>query len=308
VRFSYTGEVRNLDGVNLRIPRGASVAFVGASGSGKSTVLNLLMRFYDPGGGAVLFDDTDVRSAKQASLRAQTAVVFQEGFLFNTTLRENIALARSGATDEEIVDAAKVAEIHDFIAALPQGYDTLAGERGSRLSGGQRQRVAIARAVLRNPAILLLDEATSALDPATEHAINLTLERIARGRTMISVTHRLRPVANMDRIFLFDRGKLAEEGRHEALLQAGGIYAKMWQKQSGVQVRGGAERATVDAAWLREIPLMKGVSLETLGKMTHWFGTELFAANRVIVQQGDVGDRFYILVRGEAGVSLRYVA
>ncbi len=137
------------------------------------------------------------------------------------------------------MDAAKAAEIHDFIAALPEGYDTLAGERGSRLSGGQRQRVAIARAVLRNPAILLLDEATSALDPATEHAINLTLERIARGRTMISVTHRLRPVVNMDRIFLFDRGKLAEEGRHEALLQAGGIYAKMWQKQSGVQVRGG---------------------------------------------------------------------
>ena len=303
VRFSYSGEVRNLDGVSLRIPRGASVAFVGASGSGKSTVLNLLMRFYDPGGGEVVFDGTDVRSAKQASLRAQTAVVFQEGFLFNTTLRENIALGRSGASEQEIVDAAKAAEIHDFIASLPQGYDTLAGERGSRLSGGQRQRVAIARAVLRNPAILLLDEATSALDPATEHAINLTLERIARGRTMISVTHRLRPVVNMDRIFLFDRGKLAEEGRHEALLQAGGIYAKMWQKQSGVQVRGGAERATVDAAWLREIPLMQGVSLETLGKMTHWFGTELFAANRVIVQQGDVGDRFYILVRGEAGVS-----
>ncbi len=302
VRFSYTAERTNLDGVSLRIPRGSSVALVGPSGSGKSTVLNLLLRFYDPDSGRVAFDHTDLKKVKQASLRDFIAVVFQEGFLFNTTVRENIALGRPGAADGEIVEAAKAAEIHDFITSLPDGYDTMAGERGSRFSGGQRQRIAIARAVLRKPSVLLLDEATSALDPATEHAINLTLERIARGRTMISVTHRLRSVVNMDRIFLFHQGGLAEQGRHDELLQAGGIYAKMWQKQSGVQVGDGAERATVDAVWLADFPLMKGVRLETLREVTNWFSTQHFAADRVIIQQGEPGNTFYILVRGKVDI------
>ena len=301
--FGYEPGRPNLAGVNLRIARGESVAFVGPSGSGKSTVLNLLLRFYDPDSGAVLFDGVDLRHATSASLRDQTAVVFQESFLFNTTIRENIALARPHASDEEIVSAAKAAEIHDFIESLPERYSTLAGERGSRFSGGQRQRIAIARAILKNPAILVLDEATSALDAVSERAINATLERIARSRTMISVTHRLSSVVNADRVFLLDRGRLVEEGSHQRLLGNGGIYAELWRKQSGVRVRAGEERASVDGAWLGEFPLMKGVSSETLSEVALWFGTDVFREDRIIVQQGDPGDRFYILARGTVEVT-----
>ena len=302
VRFSYTGERNNLDGVSLRIPRGSSVALVGQSGSGKSTVLNLLLRFYDPSSGEVRFDRTDLKLANQRSLHSLTAVVFQESFLFNASVRDNIAMGRPEATDEEIVAAAKAAEIHDVIAALPEGYDAAAGERGSRFSGGQRQRIAIARAVLRNPSVLLLDEATSALDPATEHAINRTLERIARGRTVISVTHRLRSVVSMDRIYLFRQGRLDEEGTHEELLRKGGSYAEIWRRQSGVQLVGEDGHATVDASWLAELPFMKGVHAQTLELVARWFNTERFPAGRVIIEQGDAGDRFYILVRGKVDV------
>jgi ATP-binding cassette subfamily B protein len=298
VTFGYKAGPPNLSQVSLRIGRGKSVALVGPSGSGKSTMLNLLMRFYDPDSGAVLFDGVDLRRAAQESLRAQTAVVFQESFLFNTTIRENIRLARPDALDEEIVAAAKAAEIHDFISSLPEGYDTIAGERGSRFSGGQRQRIAIARAVLKDPGILVLDEATSALDAASEHAINTTLAKIARDRTVISVTHRLSSVVNMDRVFLFDHGSLMEQGSHGELLAAGGRYADLWRKQSGVQVGKGDERATVDADWLSRLPLMKGVSTATLAELARWFGTEVFPEDRVIVQQGDPGDRFYVIARG----------
>jgi ATP-binding cassette subfamily B protein len=303
VIFGYQPGRPTLNHVNLRIARGSSVALVGPSGSGKSTVLGLLQRFYDPDSGTVSFDGVDMRRATQASLRAQTAVVFQESFLFNTTIRENISLARPDASDEEVIAAAKAAEIHDFIAGLADGYNTMAGERGSRFSGGQRQRIAIARAVLKNPAILVLDEATSALDAASEHAINSTLARIARGRTMISVTHRLSSVVEMDRVFLFDRGRLIEEGSHPELLAAAGLYADLWRKQSGVQVNAEEERAMLDPAWLAEMPIMKGISAETLAEVARWFGTEVFPQDRSIVQQGDKGDRFYILARGTVEVS-----
>jgi ATP-binding cassette subfamily B protein len=303
VVFSYTGDRPNLDRVSLRIPRGSSVALVGPSGSGKSTALNLLLRFYDPTRGAVTFDGVDLRMATAASLHAQTAVVFQESFLFNTSVRENIAMGRPDATEEKIAAAAKAAHIHDFIAGLPEGYDTMAGERGSRFSGGQRQRIAIARAVLRNPEILVLDEATSALDAANEHAINETLEQIAGGRTVVSVTHRLSSVVHADRIFLFDHGRLAEQGSHGELVKADGLYAKLWHKQSGVHVSEGELRATVDTEWLSELPLMKGVSTEALAEMAQWFATEAFPQDRAIVQQGDAGNAFYILVRGTVEVT-----
>jgi ATP-binding cassette subfamily B protein len=303
VTFGYRAEHPNLQHVSLRIARGESVAFVGPSGSGKSTMLSLLLRFYDPDSGAVLFDGADMRRAKQASLREQMAVVFQESFLFNATIRDNIALARPDASDDEIFAAAKAAEIHEFIASLPEGYNTLAGERGSRFSGGQRQRIAIARAVLKNPPILVLDEATSALDAASEHAINKTLAQIARGRTAISVTHRLSSVVGMDRVFYFERGQLVEQGSHAELLAAGGRYADLWRKQAGVQVGEGEERAAVDAEWLAELPLMKGVSRTTLAEVARWFGTEVFEEDRAIVHQGDPGDRFYVIARGTVEVT-----
>src|SRR5262245_4289276 len=233
VTFSYTGEQLNLRDLNMRIARGELVAFVGPSGSGKSTLLNLLLRFYDPLRGSISVDGHDLRDVTQESLRSQIAAVFQENVLFNTTVRENIRMADPRATDREVEAAAAAAEIHDFIISLPQGYDTPAGERGGRFSGGQRQRIAIARAILRNPAILILDEATSALDPASESAINATIARLARGRTVISITHRLSSVLTADRIFVLNHGRLVESGRHEELLAFDGVYRQMWRKQRG---------------------------------------------------------------------------
>lgn len=302
VYFSYSANGRHLDGITLRIPCGESVAFVGPSGSGKSTVLNLLLRFYDPDGGGVLFDGTDLRRATRVSLSEMTSVVFQESVLFNTTVLENIRMGKVGASDSEIEAAARAAEIHDFIASLPQGYDTICGERGSRFSGGQRQRIAIARAMLRDPSILVLDEATSALDPATEASINATFERLAEGRTMISVTHRLRTVVNADRIFVMDQGKLAESGTHGELLACNGLYARLWNKQSGVHVEAGSVRARVDGALLAAIPLLDGTSEATREELTAWFATERFEGGREIFRQGDPGDRLYIIAHGTVEV------
>ncbi|MDZ8260461.1 ABC transporter ATP-binding protein [Nostoc sp. ChiQUE01b] len=232
VTFSYSGVQANLDKVSFTIRVGQSVAFVGPSGSGKSTVLNLLMRFYDPNHGSMLFDGHDLRQVSQASLRTQISAVFQETFLFNTTIRENICLGKPDATDAEIEAAAKAAEIHDTILSFPQKYDTCVGERGGQISGGQRQRIAIARAILRNPAVLVLDEATSSLDPESESAINTTLLNLARGRTVISVTHRLTSVVKSDCIFVLEGGKLIEQGTHEELLNLRGLYYRLWWKQS----------------------------------------------------------------------------
>ena len=302
VQFSYTGEQRHLDGVTLSIPRGKSVAFVGPSGSGKSTVVNLLLRFYDPEAGGVLFDGTDLRHATRASLRAMTSVVFQESVLFNTTVRENIRMGKPDASESDIEAAARAAEIHDFIMSLPQGYDTMCGERGGRFSGGQRQRIAIARAMLRDPSILVLDEATSALDPATEAALNATFERLARGRTMISVTHRLSTVVKMDCIFVMNQGKLAQSGTHEELLARYGLYAHLWHKQSGVHVEASTGRAHVDGALLADIPLLADASEATRAELTTWFAAERIDGGREIFHQGEVGDRMYIIAHGTVDV------
>ncbi|HZS05758.1 MAG TPA: ABC transporter ATP-binding protein [Blastocatellia bacterium] len=231
VSFGYTEEQSQLKSLTLRIPRGSNVAIVGPSGSGKSTVLSLLMQFYEPTSGTITIDGHDLRKATRQSLRAQMGIVFQENILFNISLRENIRLGNPAATEKEVEAAARAAEIHRFIKSLPQGYDTIAGERGGLLSGGQRQRIAIARAIIRDPAILILDEATSALDHTTEAAINATIRRLAKGRTVISVTHRLTSVAGSDRIFVLEQGELVEEGSHRELLGRNGLYYQLWQQQ-----------------------------------------------------------------------------
>ena len=233
ISFAYTPNQLTLANLSLEIPAGARVALVGPSGCGKSSALNLIMRFYDPQQGRVTFDGIDLREATLDSIRAQMGVVFQDNILFNTSIRENIRLGYPGATDAEVEAAGKAAELDELIDSLPYGYDTIVGERGSRLSGGQRQRVAIARAIIRNPAILLLDEATSALDPRTEAAIEETLDRLGRGRTTITVTHRLPSIVHADLIYVLDHGRVVEQGTHQMLLRKGGLYAHLWREQGG---------------------------------------------------------------------------
>jgi len=232
VSFQYEGgQSKVLDNLSLKLDVGKRIAIVGPSGSGKSTLLNLILRLYVPDEGRVTIDGVDIRKVTRESLRSSMAVVFQENMLFNMSIRENIRLGKEGATDEEVVEAARKAEIHRFIMSLPQKYDTSVGERGDTLSGGQRQRVAIARAIVRNPSILLLDEATSALDQTTEAAINRTLLKVAKGRTMIFSTHRLTSVVEMDEIIVISGGSVIERGPHARLLAENGVYRKLWDDQ-----------------------------------------------------------------------------
>ena len=233
VTFKYEGsQTPVLDNFNLKLKVGKSIAIVGPSGSGKSTLLNLILRLYVPDEGRVTIDGVDIRKVTRESLRRSMAVVFQENMLFNMSIRENIRLGKEGATDEEVEQAARKAEIHRYIMGLPQKYDTPVGERGDTLSGGQRQRIAIARAIVRDPSLLLLDEATSALDQTTEAAINKTLLKLAKGRTMIFSTHRLTSVVDMDEIIVIAGGKAIERGSHAKLLAANGMYRKLWDDQS----------------------------------------------------------------------------
>ena len=298
VSFGYTDGKLSLRGLDLVIRAGENVAFVGPSGSGKSTVVNLLMRFFDPQQGTVRLDGHDIRGVTQHSLRAQLAIVFQDNFLFNVPLRENIRMGKLGASDAEVELAARGAEIHDFIATLPAGYDTLAGERGSRLSGGQRQRIGIARALLRNPPILILDEATSALDPTTEASINATLERVARQRTVVSVTHRLASVAGCDRIFVLREGQLAESGRHDELLALHGLYAQLASKQHGFSISSDGAEASVSTERLRSIPILSDLPQAQLEELAAQFALEEYSPGRLIFEKGDAGDRFYLIAHG----------
>lgn len=232
VGFKYEGSDKPvLDNLSLKLDAGKSIAIVGPSGSGKSTLLNLILRLYTPTEGRVTIDGVDVRRVTRDSLRRSMAVVFQENMLFNMSLRENIRLGKEDATDADVEEAAKKAEIHSFIMGLPDGYDTVVGERGDTLSGGQRQRIAIARAIVRNPSVLLLDEATSALDQTTEAAINRTLLQLAQGRTVIWSTHRLTSVVDMDEIIVISAGKAIERGSHLELLEADGTYRRLWDDQ-----------------------------------------------------------------------------
>jgi len=231
VTFSYDDDVPALSGIDLVVPAGKRVALVGPSGAGKSTILNLIPRFYDIDGGSITIDGTDVRAVTMASLHANIALVSQEITLFDDTIRANIAYGRNGASDQDIFDAAANGAAHEFITALPHGYDTMVGEQGIRLSGGQRQRLAIARAMLKNAPVLLLDEATSALDTNSERQVQAALNGLMSGRTTLVIAHRLSTVVDADLIYVIDNGLIAEKGSHSELLNRGGPYARLYALQ-----------------------------------------------------------------------------
>jgi ATP-binding cassette subfamily B protein len=231
VAFGYDAKRAILRDVSLEVPGGRTLAVVGSSGAGKSTLARLLFRFYDVTAGRILIDGQDVRDVAQDSLRAAIGVVPQDTVLFNDSIGYNIAYGSEGATRADVEAAARAASIHDFIARLPDGYDTLVGERGLKLSGGEKQRVAIARTILKNPPILILDEATSALDSETEAAIQAELRRLAAGRTVLTIAHRLSTVADADEIAVLEAGRVVERGAHAPLLARGGRYAQLWRRQ-----------------------------------------------------------------------------
>ncbi len=303
VSFHYGGERPILQDLTATIPAGAHVAIVGPSGSGKSTVVSLLMRFYDPAQGAVMIDGQDLRAVTLASLRARIGLVFQDTFIFDTTLRENIAVGKPEATDAEVRAAAEAARLDAYIATLPNGYDTVLGERGVLMSGGQRQRLAIARAIVRDPRILILDEATSALDATTEREILATLETLSRGRTTISITHRMAVAAMADRVLVLQSGRLVQEGAPEELLQVDGLYQQLYQEQMGHALPVGGRRAMgVRVEHLRAIPLFSALGQEGLAALAGELTQERYGSGVEVVRQGEPGDTLYIIARGEVEV------
>ncbi len=288
--------------VSLRIPAGSYAAFVGASGAGKSAMLSMLMRFHDPSSGRVTIDGHDLRHVTQASLRAQMGVVLQDGFVFRSTLRENIRMGRPTATEDAIAEAARDAGMLEFIQAQPLGFDAVVGAEGLSLSGEMTQRLALARAILRKPAILLLDEISSALDPAEDLAVNRTLDELAKTTTLISATHRLASVTGASHIFVFDKGRLVERGNHFELMGMNDTYASLWHKQAGFRFSPDGRHVDVDAQRLQAIPILEQLPESILAELAPFFATETFEAGREIVCQNDPGDKFYIIARGEVEV------
>jgi ATP-binding cassette subfamily B protein len=246
VSFKYDSRKSVLRDVDFEVPAGNTVAIVGASGAGKSTISRLLFRFYDVDDGRITIDGQDIRDITQSSLRAAIGIVPQDTVLFNDSIFYNIQYGRPAASPAEVEDAARLAQVHDFVMALPDGYNTRVGERGLKLSGGEKQRVAIARTILKSPKILLFDEATSALDTHTEREIQTALEQVSTDRTTLVIAHRLSTVVNADEIIVLDGGVIVERGRHDALLAQGGMYADLWQRQQAAARRAEEQAADVE--------------------------------------------------------------
>lgn len=227
MKFSYGDDIATLKGVSMKADAGEMIALVGSTGAGKSTIINLLTRFYEADSGVISVDGQDIAEAKKSSLRDAMGYVTQESFLFNCSVRENLSIAKEDATEEEMWEVLRAANAEDFVKALPEQLDTSVGERGVKLSVGEKQRIAIARVILKNPPILLLDEATASVDTETEKLIQEALEKLMTNRTSIVIAHRLSTVRNADRIYVLDHGLVVEEGTHETLVEDDGIYAML---------------------------------------------------------------------------------
>lgn len=300
VSFGYPGGPRVLKGLTLAIPAGSTVAFVGPTGAGKSSILRLLPRLYDPTQGVIRWDGLDLRAVRPGALRRQIGLVPQDALLLSATLYENIRFGLEGVSAEDVRRAARLARADDFIAALPDGYDTVVGERGVGLSGGQRQRIALARALLRQPSVLILDEATSALDPTTQRTVQAVLRDGAPERTVIKVAHRLETVVDADQIFVLDDGRLVEQGTHDELLARGGLYAHLFEDQLGALQQITTPSARLVARYLaRRAPFseLPSAGLDALARVLRPLdvqgGAELY-------HQGDPAEHAYVLLRGRA--------
>jgi ATP-binding cassette subfamily B protein len=302
VSFAFPGGEPVLKSVELTLPARKTVAIVGQSGSGKSTLLALLLRFHDPTKGAVRFDGRDVAEATVASLAGQVGAVFQDSILFDATIGENIRMGAPEASDADVEAAARAAGIHDFIAALPEGYRSPAGEGGARLSGGQRQRIALARALVRHPAVLVLDEATSALDPETEAGIVATLNGLRGRQTIVSVTHRLATARDADLIIVMAGGRLLEQGTHETLLEQKGPYFRLWDQQSGFVVSPSGHRAAIEPSRLGAIPLFAHLDRDRLARFAARFIPVGIPAGQAVFEEGEPGEMLYVIVRGQVDV------
>lgn len=304
VSLSYAPETYTIRDINMTIPLLSKCAIVGSSGSGKTSIISLLLRLYEPTSGNILFDKSKIQDIPSDIFRSITSYVPQDIALLNISVRENIRLGKLNATDEEIENAAKAAGIHKWILSLPNGYDFIISERGLNLSGGQRQRIAIARAIVKQPTILVLDEATSSLDPGTENLINKTINNLIGRSTIISVTHRLQSIIDSNIIFVIDQGNLVASGTHEHLLKHSDVYRKMWIKQSGFNISDNGFTAEMTVERLQQIPLFSDLDLPLLEEIRKSMATEHYEENRIAVKQGEEGDKFYIIVRGRIEVLL----
>ncbi|MBR4780545.1 MAG: ATP-binding cassette domain-containing protein [Lachnospiraceae bacterium] len=305
ITFGYDPEKPILKDILLKVPAGKSVAIVGPSGSGKSTIANLLMRFYDPDEGAVMADDKDYKHLNPSSLHKAVGIVPQETVLFNDTIEGNIRVANPDAKFDEIVDAVKAASA-DFILSLPGGFSCQVQNGGKSLSGGQRQRISLARTLLRNPRFLIIDEATASLDPAAERAVNDAISRLpGQGTAVINITHRLSDISGYDCVYVLSDGRIAESGTHESLMERKGIYAKLFEKQSGFTVTDDMSSATITPERLSKIELFSEFPVKSLAEICKSFSSAYYPASSTIISEGDEGDLFYIIVRGRVEVLKR---
>lgn len=302
VSFGYHPDHYVLKNANFEIKKNQFVAFVGASGSGKSTILSLLAGFYEPSKGKILIDENDFNYVSKDSMRQLMSFVFQDPSLFNMTIKENILLGKLDASQKEVEEAAKAAEIHQTILEIHQGYDAPIGERGGHLSGGQKQRLSIARAMIAKPEILVLDEVTSALDPATEYAVNCTIDALSKKCTTISVTHRLDSIAKANCIFVLNNGEIIERGTHQELLELNGYYKSLWDKQHGFIIDLERDEVTITVERLKRIPLFQDLPLNVIEEILPLLKSVAYKKDQVIISEGDIGDMFYIIARGRVEI------